>query len=86
MTYRYHGHSMGDPERYRKHDEVVKWEEEDPIGIFRRYLVENKIATDAELDEQDRLAEETIRQGVEFAESSPEPAVETLFKNIYYEG
>jgi len=85
-TYRFRGHSMGDPERYRKHSEVVKWEEEDPIGVFHRYLVENQIASEGELDEQDQLAEETIRQGVEFAESSPEPAADTLFKNIYYEG
>ena len=77
---------MGDPERYRKHTEVVKWEEEDPIGFFRRYLVENQIAAETELEEQDRLAEESIRQGVEFAESSPGPAADTLFKNIYYEG
>jgi pyruvate dehydrogenase E1 component alpha subunit len=85
-TYRFRGHSMGDPERYRKHAEVVKWEEEDPIGVFRRYLVDNQIAAEEELDEQDQLAEESIRQGVEFAESSPEPAADTLFKNIYYEG
>jgi len=84
-TYRFRGHSMGDPERYRKHAEVVKWEEEDPIGIFRRYLVENQITAETELEEQDRLAEETIRQAVEFAESSPEPAADTLFRNIYYE-
>jgi pyruvate dehydrogenase E1 component alpha subunit len=85
-TYRFRGHSMGDPERYRKHAEVVKWEEEDPIGIYRRYLVENQIAAEGELDEQDQLAEESIRQGVEFAESSPEPAADTLFKNVYFEG
>ena len=85
-TYRFRGHSMGDPERYRKHTEVVQWEEEDPIGIFRRYLVENHIAAEGELDEQEQLAEESIRQGVEFAESSPEPAADTLFKHIYYEG
>ena len=85
-TYRFRGHSMGDPERYRRHAEVVKWEEEDPIGIFRRYLVENQIASEVELDEQDQLAEDSIRQGVEFAESSPEPAADTLFQNIYYEG
>lgn len=86
LTYRFRGHSMGDPERYRKHTEVVKWEEEDPIGFFRRYLVENQIAAETELEEQDRLAEESIRQGVEFAESSSGPAADTLFKNIYYEG
>lgn len=85
-TYRFRGHSMGDPERYRTHAEVVKWEEEDPIGIFRRYLIENQIATETELDGQEQLAEESIRQGVEFAESSPEPAADTLFDHIYYEG
>jgi len=34
MTYRFRGHSMGDPERYRKQEEVKKWEEQDPIGVF----------------------------------------------------
>src|SRR5512143_2849180 len=38
MTYRYRGHSMGDPERYRKQDEVKKWQEQDPIGIYHAYL------------------------------------------------
>ncbi len=33
-TYRFRGHSMGDPERYRKQDEVKKWQENDPIGIY----------------------------------------------------
>ncbi len=38
MTYRFRGHSMGDPERYRKQDEVHKWQENDPIGIYGKYL------------------------------------------------
>src|SRR6185503_16830895 len=44
-TYRFRGHSMGDPERYRKHEEVKKWEESDPIGIFRKQLVDKKVAS-----------------------------------------
>ena len=36
MTYRFRGHSMGDPERYRKSDEVKRWEKDDPIGIIQR--------------------------------------------------
>ena len=45
MTYRYRGHSMGDPERYRDTDEIKQWQESDPIGVFHAYLIENKKAT-----------------------------------------
>ncbi|MBC7879649.1 MAG: pyruvate dehydrogenase (acetyl-transferring) E1 component subunit alpha [Anaerolineales bacterium] len=82
-TYRFRGHSMGDPERYRKQEEVKKWEESDPIGIFRKQLIEKKTATAKALDEIDTQAEEEIVKAVEFAEASPEPAMEDLFKNIY---
>ena len=85
MTYQFRGHSMGDPERYRNQDEVKKWEESDPIGIYNRYLIENKIADKEELDKIDELAEEIVADAVQFAESSPEPAAEELFRNIYVE-
>ncbi|MAT41953.1 MAG: pyruvate dehydrogenase (acetyl-transferring) E1 component subunit alpha [Anaerolineaceae bacterium] len=83
ITYRFRGHSMGDPERYREQDEVGKWRENDPIGIYRKYLLEEKIATESELDEQEKSAEEVVLESVRFAESSPEPADEELFANIY---
>ena len=76
---------MGDPERYREKEEVTKWEEEDPIGIFRKYIIEEEIATKEELDEQDDKAEQIIAEAVEFAESSPNPEKEALFDNIYVE-
>ena len=85
MTYRFRGHSMGDPERYRKQEEVKKWEEQDPIGIFRDYLTANKYATLEELDEIDERAKADVQKAVEFAEASPEPALETLFDDIYAE-
>lgn len=85
MTYRYRGHSMGDPERYRKAAEVHKWQEEDPIGIYRKYLLTNHIAEEAELNEQDDSALNVVNDAVEFAESSPEPGPEELFQNIYVE-
>jgi len=85
MTYRYRGHSMGDPERYREKEEVKKWEEEDPIGVFRKYLIEEEVATKEELDEQDDKAEEIVQEAVEFAESSPNPDKEALFEDIYAE-
>ena len=78
-TYRYRGHSMGDPERYRKQDEVKKWQENDPIGIYRRYLTEKENAGEEELDDIDKKVEKEVREAVEFAESSPEPPPEALF-------
>jgi pyruvate dehydrogenase E1 component alpha subunit len=83
MTYRYRGHSMGDPERYRDKEEVRKWEEEDPIGIFRNYLIENKIATADALDEEDEQAQKIVDDAEAFAESSPNPDDEALFENVY---
>ncbi len=85
MTYRFRGHSMGDPERYRKQEEVKKWEEQDPIGVFHAYLITNKKATAKALDEIDERANTDIQKAVEFAEASPEPALETLFDDIYAE-
>ena len=82
MTYRFRGHSMGDPERYRKQDEVKKWEESDPIDIFRKNLKQNKVS-DAKLDEIDARVKTEILQAVEFAEASPEPGMDELFKDIY---
>ncbi|HOM66471.1 MAG: pyruvate dehydrogenase (acetyl-transferring) E1 component subunit alpha [Brevefilum fermentans] len=85
MTYRYRGHSMGDPERYREKDEVRKWEEEDPIGIFRKYLIEKGFATEEALNDQDQEAEKIVQEAVDFAEASPEPGDDTLFEHIYAE-
>jgi pyruvate dehydrogenase E1 component alpha subunit len=83
ITYRFRGHSMGDPERYRQKDEVKKWQEEDPIGIYRQYLLKEKVASSEELDELESKVEAETQDAIEFAESSPEPAPEELFKDIY---
>jgi TPP-dependent pyruvate/acetoin dehydrogenase alpha subunit len=85
ITYRYRGHSMGDPERYRKQEEVKKWQENDPIGIFRKHLIEKKVATAKALDEIEAQVEDEVNKAVEFAETSPEPPMEELFKDIYAE-
>jgi pyruvate dehydrogenase E1 component alpha subunit len=84
-TYRFRGHSMGDPERYRKQEEVKKWQENDPIGIFRKQLIDKKTATAKALDEIDARVDEEVTKAVEFAENSPEPGMEELFANIYTE-
>lgn len=84
-TYRFRGHSMGDPERYRKVEEVHKWQEEDPIGVYRKYLMANNFVTEAELNNLDDMAAAEVQDAVDFAEASPEPGPEELFRHIYVE-
>ena len=83
VTYRYMGHSMGDPERYREKQEVEKWREEDPIGIFRKKLLSKKTATAKALDEIEERAMQDAEKAVEFGEASPDPAPEALFEDVY---
>lgn len=83
LTYRFRGHSMGDPERYRTHDEVVKWQQDDPIGKYRKVLLERGAAEEQELDRIDADTLGEIAEAVRFAEESPEPGPEALLKNIY---
>jgi len=82
VTYRYMGHSMGDPERYRDKQEVEKWKENDPIGIFRKALNAKKVSAKT-LDEIEERAMQDAEKAVEFGESSPEPAPEALFEDVY---
>ncbi len=85
LTYRYAGHSMGDPERYRKSAEVKKWHDQDPIGIYRAYLLGEKAATEEELDGIDDSVIQEVSEAVAFAEASPEPAPEELYTDLYVE-
>lgn len=85
-TYRFRGHSMGDPERYRKQDEVHEWQTNDPIGIFRQELLDQQIVGEEELNQMDTRARQDADEAVQFAENSPEPAAEALFEHIYVEG
>ena len=86
LTYRFQGHSMGDPERYRTKDEVGKWQENDPIGIFRKYLLENKVADEKAINREERNVEEEVQEALEFAESSSEPVWQDLIDTIYVDG
>jgi pyruvate dehydrogenase E1 component alpha subunit len=85
LTYRFRGHSMGDPERYRTKEEVKKFIENGPIDRFHKFLTEEKIASEKELTELQKEADREVEEAVKFAEESPEPADETLFDNIYVE-
>jgi pyruvate dehydrogenase E1 component alpha subunit len=81
-TYRYRGHSMGDPERYRKREEVKEQQLDDPIINFKTALLAHG-ASEAELEARAAAAQTTIDEAATFAESSPLPAPEELWTDIY---
>lgn len=85
LTYRYEGHSMGDPLRYRTKDEVEKWREDDPIGVLERHLVNEMDASRNELEAIEEAVEEEMEAAVQFAETSPLPEPDDLYTDIYVE-
>jgi pyruvate dehydrogenase E1 component alpha subunit len=83
FTYRFRGHSAADPEVYREREEVEEWREKDPIENFARRCVEAGVLGEREVQEVRDKAEATVLEAVEFAEASPEPALDTLYENLY---
>ncbi len=86
FTYRFRGHSAADPEVYREREEVEEWRERDPIESFARRCIEAGVLGERELREVREKAEATVLAAVEFAEASPEPALDTLYENLYVLG
>ncbi len=83
-TYRTVGHHMGDPgTSYRPKEEVEEWKKKDPIKRLRQQMVQNKMATDAELDEIEQNVLRELDEAVKFAQESPEPAPEEALEDIY---
>jgi len=86
LTYRYRGHSMSDPAKYRSKEEVQKMRQErDPIERLRIALLEHKVTGEVALKEIDRKVKEIVSEAAEFAQNSPEPDVSELFTDIYAE-
>ncbi len=83
-TYRYRGHSMSDPAKYRTRDEVQKMREErDAIEHVRQMLLTGKHASEDDLKAIDKDIKNIVNESAEFAKESPEPALEELWTDIY---
>ncbi|WP_367915633.1 pyruvate dehydrogenase (acetyl-transferring) E1 component subunit alpha [Leadbetterella sp. DM7] len=82
-TYRYRGHSMSDPQKYRTKEEVAEWKLRDPIELIKDRILTNKIATQEELDAIDERVKKQVDDAVKFAEESPWPKPEEAFEDIY---
>ena len=85
-TYRYRGHSMSDPAKYRSKEEVSKVRKEsDPIDNLRELILAKKITDEAALKETDKEVKAIVTASAEFAQASPEPDVEELYTDILLE-
>ena len=83
-TYRYRGHSMSDPAKYRTREEVQKIrEEKDAIEHVRDLLLNSGLASDEDLKAIDKSIKEVVNASAEFAKASPEPALSELWTDIY---
>ena len=82
-TYRFMGHSMSDPGKYRTRAEIEKYQERDPIKLFTATLIENDILTDKGIEELEAEIKEEVEQAARFAEESPEPDPKELYTDVY---
>ncbi len=84
MTYRYRGHSMSDPAKYRSKDEVQKMREEnDPIEQVKQRMLDANHASEEELKKIDADIRATVTEAAEFAQSDPEPDDSELWTDVY---
>ena len=83
-TYRYRGHSMSDPAKYRSKEELTEVREKrDPIENFGKKLLERGVMTEADMKAMDAQVKATVIASAEFATESPEPGLEELYTDIY---
>jgi pyruvate dehydrogenase E1 component alpha subunit len=86
VTYRFRGHSMADPEQYRSKEEVAQWRERDPLPAFAELLEREGLIDETEQERIDAAAIARVDAAVAFADSSPFPAPESLYDDVYVLG
>jgi len=82
-TYRYKGHSMSDPQKYRTKEELKSYKDDDPINHVLKIIFDNKWLTEDEVDEINKGIQKQVADSVKFAEESPLPDVSELYNDVY---
>ncbi|MDW8288987.1 MAG: thiamine pyrophosphate-dependent enzyme, partial [Flammeovirgaceae bacterium] len=82
-TYRYRGHSMSDPAKYRTKEEVEEYKKQDPIEKVKRKMLELGIVSEEEIKAIDERVKQKVNESVEFAENSPYPEPHELYEDVY---
>ena len=82
-TYRYKGHSISDPQKYRTKEEVEEYKQKDPIEMVLKTILDNKFATQEEIDAINKRVTDQVTEAVTFAEESPLPSDDEVLKDVY---
>ena len=82
-TFRFQGHSMADPAKYRESSEVDEWRKKDPLESFPEYIISKNIASKDEVNDVKKSVEDEMDAAVKFATESNEPDLESLSKDVY---
>jgi pyruvate dehydrogenase E1 component alpha subunit len=82
-TYRFKGHSMSDPRKYRTREEEAQYEQEDPIRRLATWLMTNRGVTPQEVDAMNQDVRREIREAVQWADASPAPDSDELYRDVY---
>lgn len=82
-TYRYKGHSMSDPAKYRSKEEVEEYKQRDPVEVVRRTLLDKKMATEKEIEAIGKKVDEQVEASVKFAEESNYPDPIEAMRDVY---
>jgi pyruvate dehydrogenase E1 component alpha subunit len=82
-TYRYRGHSMSDPAKYRTKEEVEAYREQDPIEQLKNQMMAQGLLDEAAFEQLEEKLEVLVQEAVTFAEESPWPDVSEMYKDVY---
>ena len=82
-TYRYKGHSISDPQKYRTKEEVEEYKSKDPIQALLKTMYDNKIVTEDEIRQINERVDAAVAESVKFAEESPWPDDSEVYKDVY---
>ena len=82
-TYRFKGHSMSDPAKYRSKEELESYKDRDPIEQVKKMILSKKILSQDDIDTIDKNIKDQIKNSVEFSEKSPYPGKEDVYTDIY---
>jgi pyruvate dehydrogenase E1 component alpha subunit len=84
-TYRFKGHSMSDPRKYRTRDEEQEWEAGDPITRLRDAMIEGGLIDEEGFKALNKVQKTVVREAINWAEQSPEPDISELYTDVYVE-
>lgn len=84
-TYRYKGHSMSDPQKYRTKEEVEEYKDHDPVEQVLATIMKNKLATEKQIEKIQQKVKDVVEESVKFAEESPDPDPSELYEDVYAE-